>query len=426
MIFKKFLNSPDKKRLFSNFVSLSILQGANYILPLITFPYLVRVLGVEKFGLLAFATATIAYFQILTDYGFNLSATRDIAIHRENKEKVEEIFSSVMIIKFGLLILSFILLIILVFSFDKFRKDWEVFVLSFGMVVGQVLFPVWFFQGMEKMKYITILNILSKLLFTVAIFVFVKSQADYWKVPLLNSLGFILAGVLALWIVFREFGIRFRKVELNNIKIQIIQNFPLFLSIASIPLFNETNLIILGIFTDNTTVGIYSVASRIIGILITLQVPIVNAIFPWVSNELKKNSKNAIDKLMKIRNIGALLYFFILTLIGVLSKWFIPFIFGNEFIKSIPSLLIMLYVPLLVYIANIYGNQILINLGKNNLFSIGLMFTGLLNLILIIPLVVNFKENGAAISRLLSEVFLTLAMYYFANKELRKKEYDVL
>lgn len=426
MILKNFVNSPDKKRLFSNFVSLAILQGANYILPLITFPYLVRVLGVEKFGLLAFATATVTYFQILTDYGFNLSATRDISIHRENKEKVQEIFSSVMVIKFGLLILSFILLIILVFSFDKFRKDWEVFVLSFGMVVGQVLFPVWFFQGMEKMKYITILNIFAKLLFTVAIFVFVKEQADYWKVPLLNSLGFILAGVLALWIIFRDFGIRFKKVKLNIIKYELRQNFPLFLSIASIPLFNEANIVILGIFTDNTTVGIYSIASKVIGILITLQVPVVNSIFPWVSVEVKRNIKNALDKLMKMRNIGVLIYFVILTIIGLSSNWLIPFIFGNEVTRSIPPIIIMLYVPLLVYIANIYGNQILINLGKNNLFSLALIFTGFLNLLLIIPFVIYLKENGASISRFLSELFLMLILYYFANKELRKIEYNTI
>jgi len=120
--------------LISNFFSLAILQGANYLLPLITFPYLVRVLGVEKFGLLAFATATIAYFSVIVDYGFNLTATKDVSINRDNIDKLNEIFSSVMVIKFILLLISFIILVFLTSTFNKFGEYSTIFYLTFGML----------------------------------------------------------------------------------------------------------------------------------------------------------------------------------------------------------------------------------------------------------------------------------------------------
>jgi len=206
-----FTGSPARKRLTENFLSLSILRALNYLLPLITLPYLVRVLGPEKFGLIAFAQAFIGYFIILTDYGFNLSATREISIHRDEKEKVSKIFNSVMAVKFLLGMLSFIILALILTFIPKFGNDWLVYIFAFGMVLGNILFPVWFFQGMEKMKYITILNIVAKGIFTVCIFIFIRKMADYIYVPLINSMGFLAAGGLSLGTVFKNFGINGNK-----------------------------------------------------------------------------------------------------------------------------------------------------------------------------------------------------------------------
>ena len=139
--FNEFIKIEEKKRFLKNFFSLAILQGLNYILPLLTLPYLIRVLGAEKFGLLAFATAIIGYFIVLTDYGFNFTATREVSLNIENNEKLNEIFSSVMIIKFMLFIISLFLLTILVIAFEKFNADPLLYYLTFGTVFGQILFP---------------------------------------------------------------------------------------------------------------------------------------------------------------------------------------------------------------------------------------------------------------------------------------------
>ncbi len=413
---KQKLKKEEHKRLLSNFISLSILQGANYILPLITFPYLVRVLGVEKFGLLAFAGATIAYFNILTDYGFNLTATREVSIYRDNKEKLNEIFSSVMIIKLILMIISFILLLILIFSFNKFKEHSEVFLLTFGMVIGQVLFPQWFFQGMERMKYITFLNILAKVIFTIAIFVFIHKSSDYWKVPLINSLGFIVAGILALYIIFRDFNIKFSFQSFNILKHYFLDGWHIFVSTFAGNFYRNFNTLVLGFLTNNLFVGYYSIAEKLVKIIQTLQSIAGNVLFPYFSKKISHNKLYFFELTKKYFRFILIIYILVTVLTFLLSPMIIDIIQGKYQIETILDLRIMSIVILIGGFNYYFGVLGLITMGYKKEFSRAIIMTGISNIILSFILVYLFKDIGGSLSLVLSESILLIILLNYTKK----------
>ncbi len=405
---KSIVNTEEKKRLVSNFFSLAILQGANYILPLITLPYLVRVLGVEKYGLLAFAGATVAYFNVLVDYGFNLTATREISIHREDKDKIVEIFSSVMSIKTILMILSFFLLCILVFSFEKFSRYWEVYLLAFGSVVGQVLFPVWFFQGMEKMKYITYLNILSKSIFTVAIFIFVQKQSDFYMVPLLTSVGAIVAGVISLYIIKKDFEIRFYFQSLKTLKYYFVDGWHIFIANFAGNFYRDFNTLVLGFLTNNLFVGYYSIAEKIIKIVQMLQNIVGNVLFPYFSNKLKTNKKFFFDFNKKYNFSIYFIYIVVVISIFILSPYIVYLLKGSYEKNIILDLKIMSIVILIGGLNYYFGVLGLVTMGYKKEFSKAIIYTGIFNVIVSIMLVYLYKDMGASFSLVLSEIVLLI------------------
>ena len=400
---KSKFRSEDNKRLLSNFFSLSTLQITNYILPLLTLPYLVRVLGVEYFGLLAFATAMITYFNIITDYGFNLTATREVSLNRENKEKLIEIFSSVMIIKVLLMMMSFIFIAILVFSFEKLSKDWEIYFLTFGTVVGQVLFPIWFFQGMERMKYITYLNILSKSIFTVAIFVFVKEQNDFYIVPLFTSIGFIVAGIWSLLIVYKEFGIKFKFQKINNIKEYFKDGWNIFLVELLPNLYNNFSTFFLGFFVSMEMLGYYALATKLIDVLNNFMYVIRNVTYP----HLVKN----MSKFKKISQITMISGAFLTVGTISLSHLIIPFVFGEMMQNSLFYLYILSLSPLLLAISISYGSNKLLVLKKDReMKNVTIQFSlfGFLLALLIIPI---YGATGSAITLIFTRLLMSILTY---------------
>lgn len=414
---KSFVNTKEKKRLLANFFSLSVLQGANYILPLITLPYLVRVLGPEKFGLIAFAQAFIQYFNILTDYGFNLSATREVSIHRDNKEKISEIFSSVMIIKFALLILSFLIMTVIVFSFEKFRHDWLIYYLTFGMVMGQVLFPVWFFQGMERMKYITFLNILAKVIFTVAIFVFVREVSDYIYIPLINSLGFIIAGILAMWVVFKDFGVRLSFPSYDAIKRELKEGWHIFISTVAISLYTISNTFILGLFTNNTILGYYSAAEKIIKAVQGLLAPISQTIYPYISKLIKESKEKGLKFLQKITFLIGGISFILSLILFIFADLVVKLLLGTQYEESIIVLRILAFLPFIIALSNIFGIQTMLTFNYKEAFSKVLITASIINILLAFVLVPLYQHIGISSAVLISEIFVTVSMFLFLQSK---------
>lgn len=203
------LAKTENRTFLANASFLALMQAANSFLPLLTVPFLVRVLGVELFGQLAFVTAVMYYFFVLTDYGFNLTATRDISINRSDINKVNEIYTCVFFIKAVLIGMSFLLLMVGFFVFPTVIENWPLYLCSFFVIVWQSLFPTWFFQGMEKMKYITYLSVLAKILFTVGIFVFVQGPEDYLLVPILTALGLFFSASYAVYLIHYQHGVSF-------------------------------------------------------------------------------------------------------------------------------------------------------------------------------------------------------------------------
>jgi PST family polysaccharide transporter len=416
----KLTGTEEKKRLTSNIFSLGVLQGANYILPLLTVPYLVRVLGPEYFGLLAFATATIAYFMLITDYGFNLSATRQISIHRDDKDKVNEIYSSVMMIKTALMIISFGLMSLLVFSFEKFSQHWEVYFITFGMVIGQVFFPVWLFQGMERMKYITYLNIGAKAFFTVCIFIFVQEQADYLFVPLLTAMGFIVAGIWSLYLVKKDFNVSFAWQTTATLKFQLIEGWHVFFSSIAISMYTISTTFILGLFTNNTVVGYFAAADKIVQAVKGLYAPVSQAIYPLISKKIHEDKQAGLAFIHKTTWIVGTGMFIVSAILFLMAEPIVNLLLGQQYQQSILLLQIMAFLPFIIALSNIYGIQTMLNLGYKQAFSRILVLAAILGVGLSFALVPLYDGLGTAVTLLIVEVFVTVVMYIYLKVKVKR------
>lgn len=383
------LKSKDAKLLIENFVSLSVLQIFGMFLPLITLPYVLRVLGFEKYGIIILATSLVAYFQSITDFSFRITATRDVAVFRESQNKLNFIYSKVITVKVIFLFLSTLFLILIILLYPPFYKEKTLFFLTIPILFGYALFPEWFFQGIEKMKYITILNLSIKVFFTICVFVFIKSKEDYWLYPLLQSAGFIGAGFAGQLILIKKYKLKFIWLPKKIIKKTIIGNFPIFVNQFFPTLYNNTSSFLLGIFGGTFLLGIYDAIKKIVDLSIVLLDIVSRVFFPFLNR--KK------DAFLKYKKLMLFLSFFMslgILLVHQLIFWYLNITYPGAF-----YILLILMISVVGYsLYDIFGLNYFIIKRHDRFVMKNTITASLIGFLTAFPLIYYFGILGASLN----------------------------
>lgn len=399
------------RRVIGNFFSLSVVQFANYMAPLITLPYLFRVLGPANYGLVELARVVTVYFLMLTDYSFSLSATREISVRRDDPQRISEIFSAVLVLRFLLVILSAMMLAAVVFALPKLRADWPVYFLSFGHVIGMWLFPVWLFQGLERMRHIATLNVVAKTFVIIGIFAFIRDADDTLYVPLLQSSGAVFVGLAGLIMAIRGFGVRFHRPPLGALKREFLEGWHLFISKMATTMYTTSNTLILGLFTDYTFVGYYAAGDKIVRAVQGLQLPLSQAIFPHIGRLASQSRQAALAYAGRIARLVSVVTLGMSVGLFFGAPWITRIVQGGPSQEGTAVIRILSFLPFIIGLSSILGIQIMVNFGLQKTLTKILLAAGVLNILVALLLVVPLKHVGVATAAVATEVFVTVAMF---------------
>jgi PST family polysaccharide transporter len=410
----KYRNSKEARNLFDNFLSLSVLQLVGYIFPLITLPYLARVLGVEKFGILAFASAVIAYFKIFVDFGFNYTAVRDIAQQKEDNKAVSKIFSTVMTIRFLFSLVSLIILLILIFTIPLFRRNTLILLLTFIYIPCQSLFPDWFFQAMEKMKFITVLNVLSKLLFTVLVFIIIKTSEDYLWQPVLYSMGSLISGILSLLIIIRSFKVKYEIPSINEIRNAIKGSWDMFVNLFFPNLYTNFSTILLRAYGGEAATGIFDAGNKFVVIAQQITNVLSRTFYPFLARRSDKHG--FYQKMSLVVSILMSLCLFL----G--ADLIIKIFYSAEFENSVIVLRILSVSIVFMFLVNVYGtNYLVLNNQEKKLKKIT-VWCSLVGFALSWYAVINWSYIGVAIIYITVRAALGILTWVVAKRHKLQQE----
>lgn len=406
-----------KNKVFENIFSLGISQIANVAFPLITMPYVSRIIGPEGYGILNYSTAFIGYFTLFILYSFDLSGTKIISRNIHDKELVSEAFSEILYSRCILYIISCLLFTISIFFGKIFHKDYLVSIILFVGLLSSVFSPQFIYQSFQDLKLFSKINVIRGFVNMILIFLFVKTKQDYFYIPLFATIFNVVINVGLLIYAKKKFSLKLVNQPLNRLFNLIFTDRFIFISNVLGAFRATTNTIILGLFITTKEIGYFTTSINFLYVVVSvLFIPISTALYPFISSAFSKSTEIGNDIVKKI--VPIIIYFYFITsfCLLVFSPFLITLVFGDKFKESIKILEIISFAPLTIGLCNLLGIQVLLNYHFDKLYFRINLFCTVIGLIFNFYLSKYYGYYGSAWNIIFTDIMIIILCFFFLKK----------
>ena len=408
-----------EKKLFSNYIYNTIFTCLNLLFPIITLPYISRIIGVDGIGKVNFSNSIVNYFLMIASLGIPLYGVREIARVRNDKEKLSNTFSEIFSINILSTIFCIISYYLMIFNLNYFNTDKMLFIVSGFSLILNIINLDWFYQGIEEYRYIAIRSSIVKMTSIILLFIFVKNRNDYITYAFINVLAISGNNVINAFNVRKNIKISFKNLDIKK----RIKPIAILLSIQiAINIYANLDTTMCGILAGQASVGYYSNAVKINRIIVTVVISISTILLPRLSFYAENNNmekfNEIVDKVFKI-----ILFISLPIMIGVffISKEIMLIMFGEQFISAVNTLKILSPLIVVLSIGNLFGTQVLIPLGKEKKLLISVVLGSITNFALNLLLIPIYKQDGAAFATVVAETMIMIVQVYFAKRFIKIK-----
>ena len=394
-------------------------QLFNLATPLLVVPYIVSVCGEENFGKSAVGMAIAFFLIVFVDYSCDITGVREVSIKRNSRIELEDVFLTTYSLKFFILLSVVIISLFLIFNVSYFQAEKALFLFSLTVLLGQFVSPIWFLQGIENVKWITIYNIISKTLYLALIFTFVKKENDYIYVNLFWGIGMFFSGFCFLVKIMIAHKFSVFNIKIENVKKLLKKDFTMFSSQIFFSLHLYAPVILVSYFGSNLMAGQYKIVDQIIVIFKTYIFLFFNYVFPKVCFELDSDKKTGFKNWKLFNGINFIFIFISMILIFVYSYEIISYFNPTNRYLLTNLLQIAVFIPILLSIS-IPLKQLVLAENHKRFYVITTYIVVTINLITILFLLPIFEVYGVFYSLLFTEL-LVIFFYLYSLKEFFKK-----